>query len=101
MSIESAALAIRPLSATIMRFASEESSWISHLARGTEAMLKLVSKCATSSMDAGACTPKTNCSWRQHPRSCKPRLGPYGADSEGPKSRKTGKSQKPSQETTA
>jgi transposase len=72
-SIGSAAFAMTLQLATIMRFALEESFWISHQAHITEAMLKLASRCATSSMDAGACTAKTNCSWRQRPRSYKPR----------------------------
>lgn len=73
MSIGSAALVIKPPSATIMRFALEESFWISRQVRIIEAMPKLASTYATSSMDAGACTAKTSCSWKQRPLSCKPR----------------------------
>ena len=69
MSIGSAALAIKPPSATIMRFASEESFWISRQDRAIEAMPKPASRFAISSTDAGVCTLKTSCSWRQ-PRPC-------------------------------
>src|SRR5215472_8722452 len=71
-SIGSAALATPPPSTTIMRFASQEQSWTSLLARVIEDMLKLASRCASSSMDAGGCTLKINCSWRQRLPSYKP-----------------------------
>ena len=71
MSIGSAAFAIKPLSATIIRFALEELFWISRQVRVIEAMLKLVSRCANSSTDAGACIAKTSCSWRQRRLSYK------------------------------
>jgi hypothetical protein len=70
MSIGSAAFTIKPLSATIMRFALEESSWISRQVRVIEVMPKLASRYATSSTDAGASTVKISCSWRQRPLSC-------------------------------
>ena len=66
MSIGSAAFVIKPRSATIMRCAWEESFWISHQVRVIEAMPRLVSRCATSSTDAGACRAKTSSSWRRH-----------------------------------
>jgi hypothetical protein len=65
MSIGSAALAIKPLSGTIMQFASAASSWTSPPVRVVVDTQKLVSRYANSLMDAGACTTKTICSWRQ------------------------------------
>jgi hypothetical protein len=48
MSIGSAAFTIKPVSATIMGFALEESSWISRQVRVIEVMPKLASRYATS-----------------------------------------------------
>ena len=73
MSIGSAAFAIKPLSAMIMRFASQESFSISRQVRGIGAIAKLASRCATSSTDAGVSTPKTGCSWRPRRPSSKRR----------------------------
>lgn len=73
MSIGSAALAIKPPLATIMRFVSAESFWISRQVRGIVAIAKLASKCATSSMAAGVSTAKTSSSWRPRRRGYKRR----------------------------
>jgi len=56
MSIGSAAFAIRPPSATIIRYDSEESSWMSRRGRAIKDTPKRASRCANSSMAAGAYT---------------------------------------------